>query len=121
MRSLCCSSATGSSSDDPWPGQAPRFSSIEDACQAGVQDEIDNAALYDRLLAGTEREDLLATYRNLQRASQENHLPAFERHAQPGEKGGGWSRRPGPWRRRARAKVAAANDGAVGAGEQGRP
>ena len=34
--------------DDPWPGQAPRFSSIEDACQAGVQDEIDNAALYDR-------------------------------------------------------------------------
>ena len=22
--------------EDPWPGQAPRFSSIEEACQAGV-------------------------------------------------------------------------------------
>ena len=75
--------------DDPWPGQAPRFSSFEEACQAGVQDEIDNAALYDRVLAGTERDDLLNTYRNLQRASQENHLPAFERHAQRGGGGGG--------------------------------
>mgnify|MGYP003530464339 CR=1 FL=1 len=75
--------------EDPWPGQAPRFSSIEEACQAGVQDEIDNAALYDRVLAGTERDDVLATYQNLQRASQENHLPAFERHAQRGQRGGG--------------------------------
>ena len=92
--------------DDPWPGQAPHFSSFEEACQAGVQDEIDNAALYDRVLVGTERDDLLSTYQNLQRASQENHLPAFEHHAQRGGRGGGGNghggQGPGGARRRHR-------------------
>ena len=107
--------------DDPWPGQAPRFSSIEDACQAGVQDEIDNAALYDRLLAGTEREDLLATYRNLQRASQENHLPAFERHAQPGEKGGGGRGGQGPGGEGPEGQGRGGQRRRLRSGEQGRP
>lgn len=65
---------------NPWMGRTPRYSSIEEACQGGVDAEIDHAVLYDRLLSGTERDDLRWTYRNLQRASQENHLPAFERH-----------------------------------------
>lgn len=78
---------------NPWPGRTPRYSSIEEACLAGVDAEIDNAALYDRLLSGTERDDLLRTYRNLQRASQENHLPAFERHT---ERGGVRRRGAGP-------------------------
>jgi hypothetical protein len=73
---------------DPWPGQVPRFASSSEACRAGVQAEIDNAALYDRVLAGTTRADLLDTYRNLQRASQEHHLPAFRRCAERGEGGG---------------------------------
>lgn len=37
------------------------------------------AALYDRLMASTRREDLLAVFRNLRDASQERYLPAFRR------------------------------------------
>lgn len=77
---------------DPWPGRVARYGSLSEACAAGVQAEIENAALYDRLLADTTREDLLDTYRNLQRASQENHLPAFQRCAERSEgrgRGGG--------------------------------
>ncbi|MBK9179468.1 MAG: DUF2202 domain-containing protein [Acidimicrobiales bacterium] len=90
---------------DPWPGQVARYGSLSEACAAGVEAEIDNAALYDRLLAGTTRNDLLDTYRNLQRASQENHLPAFRRCAEgggPGRgrrgRGRGRGRGSGPWR-----------------------
>ncbi len=50
------------------------------------------AALYDRLLAGTTRFDVLETCRNLQRASQENHLPAFRRCAERGGPGRGQGR-----------------------------
>lgn len=78
---------------DPWPGHVPRYGTIAEACAAGVQAEIDNATLYDRLLAGTDREDLLDTYRNLQRASQENHLPAFRRCAERTGPGQGRGRR----------------------------
>lgn len=67
---------------NPWVGRVPRYSSIAQACQASVEDEINNAALYDRVLLGTDRTDLITTYKNLQRASQENHLPAFERCAE---------------------------------------
>jgi len=54
------------------------FSSFADACQAGVDAEIADAALYDTLMAYTIHEDLLRVYSNLQRASLENHLPEFE-------------------------------------------
>lgn len=65
--------------EDPWPGAVPRYGSPAEACRAGVDAEIENGALYDRLLAGTTRPDVLEVYRNLQRASQEHHLPAFRR------------------------------------------
>jgi hypothetical protein len=84
---------------DPWPGQVTRYGSIAEACAAGVEAEIENAALYDRLLAGTTRVDVLETYRNLQRASQENHLPAFRRCAQRGGPGRGQGRGGGGGRR----------------------
>lgn len=90
---------------DPWPGQVPRFVSLSEACRAGVAAEIENAALYNRVLDGTTRPDLLDTYRNLQRASQENHLPAFQRCAERGEGrgqgrdgGAGGGGGGGPWR-----------------------
>lgn len=60
-----------------WAGNAPRFASVNDACRAGVQAEIDNAALYDRLFASTRRADLLGVFRALRAASQDNHLPAL--------------------------------------------
>lgn len=80
---------------DPWPGRVPRYASLNEACRAGVDAEIDNAALYDRLLAGTDRSDVLDTYRSLQRASQENHLPAFRRCSERGA-GGAGGREGGP-------------------------
>lgn len=71
--------------DDTWPGRVERFPSLHAACVAGVEDEIDNAKLYDRLLAGTDRADILGVYRNLQEASQERHLQAFQRCADRGD------------------------------------
>lgn len=55
------------------------ISSIQEACEAGVQGEIENIALYDEILNSTQKEDILRLYESLQRASQEKHLPAFER------------------------------------------
>jgi hypothetical protein len=53
-----------------WRGQVARYETVAEACRAGVDAEIENAALYDRLLAGTDRADIRAVYRNLQEASQ---------------------------------------------------
>lgn len=66
---------------NPWPGRVKRFGSLQEACEAAVQAEIANAALYERLLAGTDRTDILAVLRKLQAASQERHLGAFQRCA----------------------------------------
>ncbi|MDM7923355.1 MAG: hypothetical protein QUS14_13745 [Pyrinomonadaceae bacterium] len=65
--------------NNPWPGNVPTFASVSDACKASVQGEIVNRDLYTRLFKTTERADILDTYKYLQRASEENHLPAFER------------------------------------------
>lgn len=67
---------------DTWPTRVPRYASVAEACRAGVDAEVANAALYDRLLAGTDRPDIRAVYHNLRRASQESHLPAFRRCAE---------------------------------------
>jgi len=74
---------------NPWPGKTPRYPSIDAACVAGVQAEIENAALYDRLLASTRRPDILAVLQALRSASQDRHLPAFQRCAQRSAGGGG--------------------------------
>jgi hypothetical protein len=87
---------------DAWPGRVPRYSSLHEACLAGVAAEVDNGDLYERLLAGTDRADIVAVYRNLQEASQERHLPAFRRCVERGSgpagndraaRGGGRQRR----------------------------
>lgn len=64
---------------NPWPGRVPRFASVRVACQAGVEAEVENAALYERVMRSTVRQDLLEVFDNLRRASQERHLPAFRR------------------------------------------
>jgi len=64
---------------NPWPGKVERYPSLRDACSAAVEAEIANAALYERLLASTDRSDILAVFRHLRDASQERHLPAFRR------------------------------------------
>lgn len=86
---------------DPWAGRVPAPASLEAACQAAVDAERENAALYERLLAAARgRPDAEETFRRLRAASQENHLPAFER-ALARERGGGHAgRHGGPGRRR---------------------
>lgn len=64
-----------------WEGSAPVFRSIAEACQAGISAEIANRDLYTNLFESTQREDIIAVYKALQSASEENHLPAFERCA----------------------------------------
>lgn len=85
---------------NPWAGRVPRFASTREACQAGVDAEVENAALYERLMRSTKREDILTVFENLRRASQENHLPAFRRGASRGGGGRGPGRGPrrGPGR-----------------------
>jgi len=65
-----------------WPGKVPRFSSVHEACAAAVQGEIENVALYDRVLKTTRRPDILSVYRALRSASRYRHLPAFQRCAE---------------------------------------
>ena len=73
---------------NPWPGKAERYTSLQAACEAGVAAEIVNGEMYERLLGQTRREDILRVLRNLQEASQQRHLPAFQRCAQRGAGGG---------------------------------
>ncbi|MDP1665241.1 MAG: hypothetical protein Q8L79_08950 [Methylobacter sp.] len=66
----------------PWPGKVDRYASLQEACEAGVAAEIANAEIYERLLQATARQDILTVFRNLHEASQQRHLPAFQRCAQ---------------------------------------
>jgi hypothetical protein len=90
--------------DNPWPGRVARYASLQEACEAGVAAEIENAGLYERLLGATQRADLLGVFRNLQAASQERHLEAFRRCASRGA--GGGRGHGGGRRRRCRAASA---------------
>jgi hypothetical protein len=77
---------------NPWPGKVERYAGLREACEAGVAAEIENAALYERLVASTHRTDILAVFRNLQAASQQRHLPAFRRCVERESAGGGAAR-----------------------------
>jgi len=68
--------------ENPWPGKGARYASLQAACEAGVTAEIANGEMYQRLLGVTQRPDILTVLRNLQAASQQRHLPAFQRCAQ---------------------------------------
>lgn len=63
---------------DTWASRVPAFASIEEACAAAVQAEIDNGKLYDSLFARAKSPDIIRVFEALQRASLENHLPAFQ-------------------------------------------
>lgn len=74
--------------ENPWPGKVERYPSLQAACKAGVAAEIANGEMYNRLMATTQREDILGVLRNLQAASQQRHLAAFQRCAQDSVGGG---------------------------------
>lgn len=65
-----------------WPGKVERYASLQAACKAAVAAEIANGAMYGRLLNMTQRPDIISVLRNLQEASKERHLPAFQRCAE---------------------------------------
>ena len=94
---------------NPWPGRVKRYGNLLAACEDGVAGEVENAALYDRLLAAVRHADLRRVFANLQSASQERHLPVFRRCVERGGRsgrgpGGGRGGGPdgGPGRRRRR-------------------
>jgi len=62
------------------PGLAttPTWNAVADACQTGVDAEIADAALYDELKPSVDNADILQVFANLQAASLQSHLPAFE-------------------------------------------
>ena len=57
---------------------APTFASLTAACQTGVDAEIADAALYDTLKPSVDNVDVLQVFANLQAASLNSHLPAFD-------------------------------------------
>jgi hypothetical protein len=60
-------------------GNMQSYSSIKEACIAGVKAEKDNVALYDKIFSLTDDEDLINVFKNLQWASENRHLRAFSR------------------------------------------
>jgi len=64
-----------------WYDKVPEFNTILDACNAGVDAEIENAALYDELLSGVDNQDIIIVFTSLRDASINNHLPSFQRCA----------------------------------------
>jgi len=65
---------------DNWAGRVPAPESLERACEDAVEAELENAALYEKLIeAAHGHPEAQETFRRLRAASQERHLPAFER------------------------------------------
>jgi len=60
-------------------GKVKAPASLLEACRIGEKAEIDNIALYDRLLPKVSDAASRAVLERLQWASRENHLPAFQR------------------------------------------
>lgn len=64
---------------NPWSGKVKRYASLQAACEAGVTAEIANGEMYERLIAQARHADIVEVLRRLQEASQQRHLPAFQR------------------------------------------
>ena len=65
--------------EDNWAGKVQAPPSLAAACADAVTGEIENAAMYDRLLAAVDDPVVRDVLLNLQDASQNRHLPAFKR------------------------------------------
>lgn len=67
--------------ENNWINKITAPSTLQEACQIGVDAEIANAALYnDKLLPSViDHEDITLVFTNLMNASSFKHLPAFEK------------------------------------------
>ena len=52
--------------------------SLAEACELGMEAEVNNAALYDQLLGMVDNADIIQVFTALQAASQTKHLPTLE-------------------------------------------
>lgn len=90
---------------NPYTGKIKAPATLLEACQTGVEAEIENIALYDKLLPTIDDAAARDVLTRLQWASRENHLPAFERCVArggtpgrgPGGGGGGGGGYRGGW------------------------
>ena len=63
----------------PPAGEVPAYSSVKEACAAAVAFEVQNVALYDRLLAaGPVPDDVKRAFDHNRMASLDHHKPVFE-------------------------------------------
>jgi len=89
LEALCARYGIPLQADD-WETKLQPPASILEACRAGVEGEIENMAMYDRILKETTIPDIRALFQRLQARSRDAHLPAFERCvARGGEAGRG--------------------------------
>lgn len=58
-----------------------RYGTVQAACAASVEEEVDNVLMYDRLLLQSLPTDVERVFENLREASLEHHLPAFQQCA----------------------------------------
>ena len=71
--------------EDNWDSRLEAPDTLREACQAGVDAEIENMAMYEQLLSATQEANVARVLSNLQAASRDNHLPAFQRCLERGE------------------------------------
>lgn len=64
---------------NPWTGKVVAPATLAQACESAVQGELENIALYDRLIPMIDDPSARQVMENLQAASRERHLPAFRR------------------------------------------
>lgn len=64
---------------NPWAGKVTAPTSLAKACESAVQGEIENIALYDRLIPMIADPKVREVLERLQAASRDRHLPAFRR------------------------------------------
>ena len=81
---------------NPFLGTLTAPATVLAACEQGVEAEIENITLYDRLLPKIKDTQVRETLTRLQSASRERHLPAFQRCvSRGGDMGRGTGRRRG--------------------------
>lgn len=75
-----------------WAGKIAAPATLRDACIEAIAGEVENIALYDRLLPTIADAQVRAVLEQLQAASRDRHLPAFRRCLE--RQGGAGSRQP---------------------------
>lgn len=62
-----------------WNDIVLSYDSINEACEAGVEIEIEKIRLYEKLIVDITDENIVIVFQFLRDKSQNNNLPAFEK------------------------------------------